>query len=200
MIKWEAQIRPKEFGGLGFLNVRVTNVCLLAKWIDKLERGDSSLCCSLLRNKYLGDKSIFHKNRKGSQFWRSLLDVREWYQRGCSIKIKAGLQTRFGHDCWLGNCPLKISFPKLFNITSNPDIAVAEAFVNGQWHIEFRRQVVGDLLDEWEDLLSHLSEVELSEGRDEVFWALERTNKYSARSLYRLMTSGGMIDRHMLLI
>jgi len=59
MIKWEALNRPKEFGGLGFLNARVMNVCLLAKWIDKLERGDSSLCCSLLRNKYLGDRSIF---------------------------------------------------------------------------------------------------------------------------------------------
>jgi len=59
MIKWEALNRPKEFGGLGFLDVRIMNVCLLAKWIDKLERGDSSLCCSLLRNKYLGDRSIF---------------------------------------------------------------------------------------------------------------------------------------------
>jgi hypothetical protein len=48
MIKWEALSRPKDFGGLGFLDVRVMNVCLLAKWIDKLERDDGSLCCSLL--------------------------------------------------------------------------------------------------------------------------------------------------------
>jgi hypothetical protein len=54
MIKWESLNRPKEFGGLGFLDVRVMNKCLLAKWIDKLERGDDSLCCSLLRKKYLG--------------------------------------------------------------------------------------------------------------------------------------------------
>ena len=60
--------------------------------------------------------------------------------------------------------------------------------------------MVGDLLEEWEHLQNLLSEVELSKGRDEVFWALERTKKYSARSLYRWMTSGGMIDRHMLLI
>jgi hypothetical protein len=60
--------------------------------------------------------------------------------------------------------------------------------------------VVGGLSEEWEDLLALLSGVELFEGRDEVFWALERTNKYSARSLYRVMTFGGMIDRHMMLI
>ncbi|CAD6214032.1 unnamed protein product [Miscanthus lutarioriparius] len=39
MIKWEALHRTKEFGGLGFMAVRVMNTCLLAKWIDKLERG-----------------------------------------------------------------------------------------------------------------------------------------------------------------
>ena len=59
MIKWEALNRPKEFGGLGFLDVRVMNICLMAKWIDKLEREDNSLCCTILRNKYLGQKSIF---------------------------------------------------------------------------------------------------------------------------------------------
>jgi len=73
----------KEFGGLGFLDVRVMNVCLLAKWIDKLERDEGGLCCSLLKRKYLGNKSIFQiRNRKGSQFWISLLDIRDWYQRG----------------------------------------------------------------------------------------------------------------------
>jgi hypothetical protein len=59
MIKWEALIRPKEFGGLVFADVRVMNTCLMVKWIDKLERGDNSLCCSLLRRKYLRERSIF---------------------------------------------------------------------------------------------------------------------------------------------
>lgn len=100
IIKWEALNRPKEFRGLGFVDVRAMNTCLLAKWIDKLERGDNSLCYTLLRNKYLGQKSIFSiKNRKGSQFWRSRLDVREWYQWGRCISIKSRRQTRFWHDC-----------------------------------------------------------------------------------------------------
>jgi hypothetical protein len=35
--------------GLGFMDVRVMNTCLLAKWIEKLERGENSVCCSMLR-------------------------------------------------------------------------------------------------------------------------------------------------------
>lgn len=54
---------------------------------------------------------------------------------------------------------------------------MASALVNGQWHIEFRRQLTGVLLEDWEILLELLSNVQLSEGRDEVFWALERTKK-----------------------
>jgi len=69
MIKWEALNRPKEFDGLGFLDVRYMNICLLSKWIDKLERDDKGLCCTLLKKKYLGQKSIFQiKNKHGSQF------------------------------------------------------------------------------------------------------------------------------------
>jgi len=140
MIKREALNRPKELGGLGFLDVRVMNTCLMVKWIDRLERGDDSLCCSLLRRKYLGQRSIFEiKTKKGSQFWRSLLDLRPWYQKGRVIKIKAGHQTRFLLDCWLGDCPLKINFHNLYSIASDLDLTVANAYVNGQWRLTFRR-------------------------------------------------------------
>ena len=45
-----------------------------------------------------------------------------------------------------------------------------------------------------------LGEVSLSDGRDEVFWALERSQQYSAKSLYNLMTFGGVQDVQMMLI
>ena len=44
---------------------------------------------------------------------------------------------------------------------------------------------------EWLQLKDLLGYVELTEGRDEVFWLLEKSKKYSTRSLSRLMTSGG---------
>jgi hypothetical protein len=164
MIKWEALNRPKDFGGLGFLDVRVMNTCLLAKWIDRLEKDEDNLCCSLLRNKYLGSKSIFQvKNRNGSQFWRSLLDVREWYQRGHGIRIKSGVQTRFEEDSWLGDCPLKIQFPKLYGIARYPDLEVSRCKVNNEWNIEFRRQFNAAQLEEWERLLEILEQVTLVE-------------------------------------
>jgi hypothetical protein len=45
--KSETLDRPKDFGGLGFLNVRVMNIRLMCKWIEKLEIGEDSVCCDL---------------------------------------------------------------------------------------------------------------------------------------------------------
>ena len=177
------------------------NTCLMVKWIDRLPRGDDSLCCSLLRRKYQGQRSIFQiKTKKGSQFWRSLLDLRPWYKKGRVIKIKAGHQTRFWLDCWLGDCPLKIKFHNLYNIASDPDLTVANAYVNGQWRLTFRRQLNERLSQEWSDLQDLLRGVNLSEESDRVLWALERSHKYSTKSLYNAMTMGGVIDTRMMVV
>ena len=56
MVKWEALNRPKDFGGLGFTDVRAMNTCLVAKWLARLETNDSSMCCELLRKKISGQQ------------------------------------------------------------------------------------------------------------------------------------------------
>ena len=69
MARWEVLMTPKEAGGLGFTDTKLTNECILSKWIFKLERGDRSICLDLLRKKYLGDKGFFScPYRGGSQF------------------------------------------------------------------------------------------------------------------------------------
>ena len=43
MVKWGALAKPKEFGGLGFINTRAMNAALLCKWIFRLDSGDDSI-------------------------------------------------------------------------------------------------------------------------------------------------------------
>jgi hypothetical protein len=38
MVKWADLAKPKDFGGLGFIDTRLMNTYLLSKWIIKLER------------------------------------------------------------------------------------------------------------------------------------------------------------------
>ena len=85
-------------------------------------------------------------------------------------------------------------------ISSNPDIEVARAFVNGDWCITFRRQLNENLRQEWSNLQTLLRGVILSSDTDNVLWALEKSHKYSVRSLYNAMTFGGEIDSRMMMI
>jgi len=94
------------------------------------------------------EEHFSNKNRKGSQFWRSLLDMRFWYKKGRKMEVRAGQQTRLWHDCWLGDCPLKVRFHNLFRIATNPDIEVAKAFEQGQWSILFRRHLNDNLRED----------------------------------------------------
>lgn len=71
---------------------------------------------------------------------------------------------------------MKVSFPNLFQIATQPDLEVAEAFEEGQWCLEFRRQLNGNLGEEWTNLQEQLNGVALSEDRDEVYWTLEKSH------------------------
>jgi hypothetical protein len=130
---------PKTVGGAGFTDTRAKNTCLLAKWLIKLERGDYTLCCNLLRKKYLGEMSIFsYKKKSGSQFWKSVLSTRDEAARGLIYIVGDGRKARFWLDVWLGNCALRIAFPNLFVICNQKEWSVSKALNNGNVNLTFR--------------------------------------------------------------
>jgi len=70
MIKWDALDKPKEFGGLGFIDTKAMNTTLLCNWIFILESGENSMCMNLLRRKYLRGLGFCQSKSAGSsQFW-----------------------------------------------------------------------------------------------------------------------------------
>lgn len=53
MAKWEMVSRPKDQGGLGIINTRIMNDCLLVKWIWKIYCEPDDLWFKLIKTKYL---------------------------------------------------------------------------------------------------------------------------------------------------
>jgi hypothetical protein len=88
-----------------------------------LRAGKNTLCCHLLRNKYLGENGIFsYKKKNGSQFWKGLMmSVRDDIVRGMSYVIGNGKKARFWRDVWIGNYALRVCFPKLFEICNRQE-------------------------------------------------------------------------------
>lgn len=69
MVKWDAITRPRDFGGLGIINTKIMNICLLTKWIWKLHKEKDEIWSRLLRAKYMPNGVFVDaKCRGASQF------------------------------------------------------------------------------------------------------------------------------------
>jgi hypothetical protein len=134
MLRWEALCRPREDGGLGFVNTKMMNEALLCKWIYKLESGNNSPCCELLRRKYLANGGGFFQSKAegSSQFWRGLHEVKKWMDLGSSYVVGCGEAVRFWDDVWLGDVPLRTQFPYIHSICSEPNNIVKRMYLDGE--------------------------------------------------------------------
>jgi hypothetical protein len=175
MARWEIMTSPKRAGGVGFTNTRIMNRCLLAKWLLKIEGGEDTLCCKLLRNKYLGDNGIAsYKRKNGSQFWKGLMAVRQDISRGMVYKIGNGKKARFWQDVWIGTCALRVAFPGIYEICNQQEWTVAKVLRNENLHLTFRRNFGVTQTIEWSDLRILIDGVSLTQAPDKVRWIFEK--------------------------
>jgi hypothetical protein len=66
------------------------------------------------------------------------------------------------------------------------------------WSLSYRRKFGEVEMEEWKVLMSLLENVRLDDSRDMVCWKLERSGKFSTRSMYRFITFAGVIDVEMM--
>lgn len=64
--KWEMVSRPRDQGGLGIIDTRTMNDCLLNKWIWKILQEPNELWFRLLKAKYMDGTSFFSAQKKDS--------------------------------------------------------------------------------------------------------------------------------------
>lgn len=162
----------------------------------KIERGDASICCNLLRKKYLGEKSFFScRKRNVSQFWKGLLEAQDSCIRGLEHVIGDGKKARFWKDIWLGKCPLKIFFSEIFEICNQQERTVFEVLKHGDINLTFRRTFGPREVIEWDSLVNMLENINLSGALDTVKWVLEKSGDFSTASLYNKLTFTGFTNK-----
>jgi hypothetical protein len=120
--------------------------------------------------------------------------------RGFMYIVGNGEKARFWHDVWVGECPLKIAFPHLFEICDHQDWSFQRVYNNqGELALPFRRNL-GDREDlELAELSDIVANVSLSNSIDSVKWLLERSGSFST-FLYNEPTFTGFSNRWLLVV
>ncbi|XP_068483362.1 uncharacterized protein [Phaseolus vulgaris] len=196
-VSWKKVCEPRDYGGLGVIDLRKFNLALLGKWIWRLGTDKGGLWKEILVSKYGGWRNLREvgKIRKGSLWWKDLMEV--WASEGWGRSFEDGFQwdvgdgkgISFWEDSWLSCGALKVVFPRLFSLSLAKDAKVAELgnWIDGVWvwHFVWRRSFF-----EWEkpleeQLVQLLQGAKLELGKEDCwFWKAGGFKTFTVNSAY----------------
>lgn len=93
----------------------------------------------------------------------------------------------FWEDVWVGDIPLKLEFPSLYEICSETNVVVRDFWEGDGWNIRSRSALGGEDILEWDRLMVLLDDYVLNEEPDTFSWVLEKSQSYSTKFMYRYM-------------
>ncbi|XP_058767209.1 uncharacterized protein LOC131640851 [Vicia villosa] len=140
-VKWENVCKPKGKGGLRIRDVGDMNRSLLLKWKWRSLKEDKAIWSRFLLFRYQNPKfkvlasSGEVLNRDDSSWWRDIIlndfkeeDSVEGFKDWVKCELKRGNNILFWHSCWLGHQTLRVSFPHLFDLSTNKLSKVSDVF------------------------------------------------------------------------
>jgi hypothetical protein len=113
----------------------------------------------------------------------------EFFQRGY-FTVGDGQNIRFWEDPWLGKLSLADQYPSLYAIVNIKNKRVAEFWANNPLQITSKRVLRGEHWKAWLDLVSRLTNVQLSDESDKFTWNLTSSRKFRVKLLYANYMNG----------
>jgi hypothetical protein len=101
-----------------------------------------------------------------------------------SFVIKYGTNTRFWDDTWIGDKPLKNTYPSLYHIARDRHVTVSKVMSSRPLNISFKRSLVDNNLSQWLHLVAWVSNVVMVDGKDYFKWLLTKSDFFNVRSMY----------------
>lgn len=178
LINWDLVCTPRQWGGLGAVNLEFRNLSLVMRWWWKIQTEPEGLwayTAITLRAVQMQTDGPLVWTAKGSFFWHQLLKWKHIYHWSVTVKVGQGTMISFWYDTW-GKRPLRdlkdgLPRPRLQSIS---------------------------LRDAWAlipELAPQLSQIQMVFGtqEDEFRWRWNSSGSYSASSLYQTIMAVGRI-------
>lgn len=183
-VSWETMCMPKYKGGLGFRDMEIFNLALLARQAWRLLQDPSSLSARILKSVYYPNSDILaaEVGSRPSQIWRSICEGRDILKTGLIKRIGDGEDTNIWNDNWL---PRSYNMRPVSTISANPPTLVSELISHATrtWNEE---SLQNHLLPMDAEIVRQIP-ISYKQQKDFVAWQYETRGVFSVRSCYRLV-------------
>jgi hypothetical protein len=187
-IHWKAKkdiFRPKFNGGIGFRDMHMFNLAMLAKQGWRLHTNPSSLLSKCLKAKYFPHCDILQAQigNVPSYTWKSIHQALWVLNKGCCWKIGSGTKVNIWEDNWIPHQNgHKVLTPKANHrqvlvsdlITHDPNLGWNTSLINNIF-LPFERDLIQQLPLTQEPI------------EDQIMWPHTNTGLYTVRSGYNMI-------------
>ncbi|XP_026398886.1 uncharacterized protein LOC113294725 [Papaver somniferum] len=179
---WTTICKPKDLGGLGFMNMELFNSAMITKIGWRLEQDKDSLWYKLIDSKYLLGRNVLNMNTKAkdgdSWIWKGVLEGIQNIQHHCIWRIGNGNKIKIWEDLRIPDSTDKLKKPAHFPT----DIQLLAHLMTDQkeWNFQLIQQIFNPgTAQVISDLVIHSRE------EDNMHWKLNSTGKFSVKALYK---------------
>jgi hypothetical protein len=183
-MSWKKMGRAKEKGGLGFRDLELFNLVMLAKQGWRLVQNPETLVAKIIRSKYFPNGTFLEAKigRKPSYAWRSIWNSKKLLQEGLVWRVGDGSMIRIWEDPWL---PEPRPYPPRLpiNILDNQAKVSKLLDLDTNW---WNTELVKEIFNEEEARMICNMRVSSRSGKDSLAWKYTKNGLYSMRSGYHL--------------
>lgn len=109
-----------------------------------------------------------------------------------------GHRIKFWEDVWMGDQPLAICYPYLYDLCSNKSIVLSLVISSQGLAITFTRTLTGVNRCEWGEVLQIIHSVSPTLAYDKICWTWESNGIFSIKSIYQFLSFRGVATLHAL--
>lgn len=197
LVKWDIVCTPRVTGGLGVLDLHTFNIALIAKWWWRIQHEPQRQWAQLVLFSYYENRRILKPQTEPpstcSPFWKGVLKSATTFRLGARNICANGEMTLFWSDLWIGDQPLELAFPSLYEIATDKNGTVASQRDNTTWNLAFRQLLSPTRCVALGTLMGLLMSHQWKRGVDSLTWTLTEHGGFTVKSLYSKL-KGGNID------
>jgi hypothetical protein len=123
------------------------------------------------------------------------MEVKDQFLQCGRFKVHDGTEISFWDDNWVGDQPLKLVYPNLYQLSRKKHVTVADVLSSIPLNMSFRRALSGHNLQSWYGLVEKVLATRLTDAKDVFIWNLHKSGIFSTRSMYMALISNGVIPR-----